>query len=382
MNGSIRQLSKGTWELRYDAPPDGTGRRRFLSETVKGNKKEAERVLRERLAAIENGGYVAKEKETVTQFLRRWLATYAATNTSLRTQEGYRGNIERHIIPTIGNIGLQSLTGRQIQGIYAAMLDRRLSARTCLHIQRVLRTALAFGVKTGLLSRNVADAATPPRPERKQSPMWNPDTISDFLDAAENSRFCGLYHLAVFTGMRRSELAGLKWHNVDLVIGRLSVTSTLQRIPGHGLVEGQPKTPRSRRSIALKAEAVSLLHSIRGKQIEDQLAVGELWPNLGYVFTQEDGTPIDPESVSKDFCSIVRKERLPRLTFHGLRHAHATLALTAGVNLKIVSERLGHSTIAVTMDVYSHVLPGTQEEAAQAVEDLLTEARRKRLGTD
>ena len=287
------------------------------------------------------------------------MATYAATNTTLRTQEGYRGNIERHIIPTIGGVALQNLTGRHVQGIYAAMLDRGLSARTCLHVHRVLRTALAFGVKTGLLSRNVADAATPPRPERTQSPMWDPDTINDFLDAAENSRFCGLYHLAVFTGMRRSEPAGLKCHNVDLFNGRLSVTNTLQRIPGHGPVEGQPKKPRSRRSIALKAEAVALLHAVGGRQIEDQSAIGELWQRLGYDFTQEDGSSIDPESVSKDF------------SFHGSRHVHATWALTAGVKTKIVSERLGNITIAVTMDVYSYVLLGMQDEAAQGATSCL-----------
>ena len=181
--------------------------------------------------------------------------------------------------------------------------------------------------------------------------------------------------------MRRSELAGLKWDHVDLVNGRLSVIATLQRIIGQGLVAGQPKTPRSRRSIALASDAIELLHSLRGRQIEQRLDFGELWMNSGYVFTQEGGKPINPPSVSKDFASIVRKAELPHLTFHGLRHAHATLALTAGINPKIVSERLGHSNIAVTMDTYSHVLPGMQEAAAQAVEDLLARARINRLDT-
>ena len=379
MIGSIRQRSKGTWQLRYDGPPDGTGKRRFVSETVKGNKKEAEKVLRERLAAIENGGYVARDKETVATFMDRWLETYAATNTTLRTQEGYRGNIGRYIKPSIGGISLQNLTGQQIQGMYSGMLEQGLSARTTLHTHRVLRKALADAVRWGLLPRNVADAATPPRPERKQTNMWDAEDIDRFLVAAEISRFRDFYRLSVLTGMRRSELAGLKWDHVDLVGGRISVVSTLQRIPGHGLVDGQPKTSRSRRSIALYQEAVGVLHEIRGRQIESRLAIGELWRQKGYVFTQADGSPIDPESVTKDFCAIVRKAHLPHLTLHGLRHAHATLALTAHVNPKIVSERLGHSSIAVTMDIYSRVLPGMQAEAAQAVEDLLSQARRKRL---
>jgi integrase len=382
MNGSIRKRSKGTWQMRYDAPPDGTGKRRYVSETVHGNKKDAERILRERLATIENGGYVPCDKETVAAFLDRWLKTYAASNTTLRTQEGYRGNIERYINPSIGGIPLQNLTGRHIQGMYAEMLERGLSARTTLHVHRVLRKALADAMRWGLLSRNAADAATPPRPERKQTDMWDAETIDQFLAAAEDSRFRDLYKLAVWTGMRRSELAGLKWDHVDLVTCRLSVVATLQRILGRGLVEGQPKTPRSRRSIALAPEAIELLHGIRGRQIEQRLDYGDLRENAGYVFAQDDGKPINPPSVSKDFGIIVRNVGLPHLTLHGLRHAHATLALTAGVNPKIVSERLGHSSIAVTMDVYSHVLPGMQEQAAQAVEELLSQARRDRLGTN
>jgi integrase len=346
---------------------------------VKGNKKDAEKALRERLAVIENGGYVAKDKETVAQFLRRWLEMYASTNTTLRTQEGYRGSIDRYIIPKIGSVGLQQLSANQIQGIYSSMLERGLSNRTALHVHRVLRKALQDGVKWGLLTRNIADAATPPRPERKPMDVWDAETVDIFLQAAEQSRFFYFYSLAVETGMRRSELAGLMWENVDLVNGTLSVVQTLQRIPGYGLVIGQPKTNRSRRLISLTPDSVNLLHAVNGEQIERELNYGDVWQNTGYVFTQLDGTNIDPESVSRDFCAIVRKARLPHLTLHGLRHVHATLALTAGVNPKTVAERLGHSSIATTMDVYSHVLPSIQSGAAHAVQELLNQAKQKRL---
>ena len=179
------------------------------------------------------------------------------------------------------------------------------------------------------------------------------------------------YHLAVLTGLRRSELFGLKWDAIDLPGSTLRVIRTLQRITGHQLVVGQPKTARSRRSVSLPPSAVELLHRIRGTQIEQQLRYGGLWDNSGYVFTNPDGSPMDPDRISKEFPKLVKAHRLPHLTFHGLRHAHATLALTAGINPKIVSERLGHSSVAVTMDIYSHVLPGMQEEAALAVENLL-----------
>lgn len=201
--------------------------------------------------------------------------------------------------------------------------------------------------------------------------MWDVETINDFLNTANTSRFRDFYQFAVLTGLRRSEMCGLKWQSVDLAGGRLSVVNTLQRITGHGLVEGQPKTVRSRRSIALAVDAVDLLHSIRGRQIEQQLKLGDLWRHMGYVFTQVDGSPVIPDQVTQDFARLVRKARLPYLTLHGLRHAFATLSLTAGVDLKTTSEMLGHSSIAITADIYSHVLPQMQKAAAEAVGQLL-----------
>ena len=183
MKGSIRQRSKGTWQLRYDAPPDGTGRRRFVSKTFKGNKKDAERALRELLATIENGGYVASDKETVAQFMVRWLETYAATNTNRKTQQGYRGLIDRYLTPYLGNIKLQDLTARRIQALYADMHSRGLGAPSIVATHRVLKEALGHAVRWSVITRNVADAATPPRIERKTMPMWDVAEINRFLDA-------------------------------------------------------------------------------------------------------------------------------------------------------------------------------------------------------
>ena len=307
--------------------------------------------------------------------MQRWMETYVATNTTLRTQHGYRGYINRYIASTIGNVALQSLTARHIQRMYAGMLERDLSATMVVQLHRILREALSHAIKWGLLNRNVTDAVTTPRLQRQEMEMWDADTINEFLEQASTSKFRDVHHLAVLTGLRRSEICGLKWENVDLIAGRLAVVATLQRITGKGLVEGQPKTARSRRSIALSPVAVSVLHGVRGQQMEQQLEARDVWQNLGYVFTQADGTPIAPDMISKDFCAIVRKTGLPHLTFHGLRHAHATLMLTSGVHLKVVSERLGHSSIAVTADTYSHVLPGLQEAAALAVDERLSGGR-------
>ena len=370
-NGSIQQRASGTWQMRYYGVPDESGQRKQHNETVKGSRRQAERLLRERLTAVETGSHVAREKETVSQFLARWLDTYVATNTTAKTQQGYRQCINCYTGP-LSQISIQGLTARHIQAVYSGMLEKGLSAATVVQLHRILHRALTVGVKWGILARNVADATTPPRIARRELKMWDVETILRFLDVASDSRYKDFYHLALLTGMRRAELAGLQWSSVDLVDGRLGVVKTLQRISGKGLIESQPKTARSRRSIALSPDAVSLLHEVRGRQIAQQMTVGEVWHSGDYVFTQADGRPVDPDAITRDFTELIRKTGLPHLTVHGLRHAHATLLLESGINPKVVSERLGHATIATTMDIYSHVLPGLQESAALALDARLS----------
>ena len=171
--------------------------------------------------------------------------------------------------------------------------------------------------------------------------------------------------------MRRSELTGLCWEHVDLDASRVRVVETLQRLTGQGLAVGQPKTARSRRSISLSPEAIKLLESVRDYQTAQRLLMGDGWTDTGYVFTRPDERPVIPDELSQDFQRIVRKTGLPPLTLHGLRHAHATILLSAGVHAKVVSERLGHSNIAVTMDTHSHVLPSLQEAAANTLDEYL-----------
>ena len=369
--GTVNQRYKGSWELKWYGPADQNGNQKRISETVRGTKKEAEKILRERLLSVDNGSFVDKSKETVSEFMNRWLETYAATNVTLRTAHGYEGYSRRYINPTIGKVALQSLTPSQVQKVYADMLERGLSNTTVLHLHRLLKEALGHAVKWGIIARNVAEAASPPRPEQKQMPMWDVPTIIDFLELSHGTRFGHIHEFAVLTGLRRSEICGLKWESVDLEAGSLSVVATLQRIKGHGLVTGTPKTKRSRRTVDLAPETVDLLRTIRGGQMAQQLEYGSVWQNTGYVFTNINGSPLAPDMLSKDFCGLVREHGLPQLTFHGLRHAFATLGLKAGISPKVVSEALGHSNIGITLDTYSHVLPNMQTELSKAVANLL-----------
>ena len=256
------------------------------------------------------------------------------------------------------------------------MLGKGLSPRTVLHSHRVLREALAHAVSWGLLGRNVCEAVDPPRPQRKAMEAIDSADVQKFLDVAAESPYGPIFFLALYTGMRRSELLGLRWSAVDLEGKTVSVTETLQRITGKGLLVLQPKTSRSRRLMSLPPSAVALLRGLRVKQIDERASLGVEWHQSDYVFSHFDGSPVDPDAVTHAFARVIKKAGLPHLRFHDLRHTHASLMLKQGVHPKIVSERLGHASITITLDTYSHVLPGLQEAAALKFEEGLQEGAR------
>ncbi|MDA1229082.1 MAG: tyrosine-type recombinase/integrase, partial [Chloroflexi bacterium] len=370
-SGSIQKRGEN-WRIIYPLPPGADGKRKQKTETVRGTKKQAGDRLRDRLAEIENGGYIAQNNQTVAQYFEHFMQTYVRTNLSPRTEQGYRYYIRRHIVPTLGGIRLQNLTGQNIQSLHAQMLEQGLSNRTVLNCHRVLNKALVLAVESNLLTQNPAKSAKPPRPKSRSMEIWEADTFKAFAVAAKDSPFLPMYRLAVLTGMRRSELCGLKWDMVDLDAGHLRVTRTLQPITGRGLVEGQPKTDRSRRTISLGAGALETLRELRVAQAEKRLAIGSLWRGTGHVFANEDGSPISGDRLSKNFARIVKAAALPHLSFHGLRHTAASLMIADGTHGRTIADILGHSSITVTMDTYGHLMPGIQAAAINALDSQLS----------
>ena len=372
MAGYIRRRSPGSWSVVVDMGADpGTGKRWQISRTVKGTKRQAERLVTELLHQRDSGVDIPSGKATVAAFLEYWLANYATPNVAPATLQQYEWAIRVHLSPAFGSIPLMKLRPGHVQALYGALTDDGgLSAQSVLHVHRVLKSALSQGVRWQMLGTNAADGATPPRPERYEAPVLEPADVRQLLDAAEEEGYHALIHTAIMTGLRRGELQGLRWTDISQDDAMLHVRQAAQWLPNKGWTFRQPKTPKSRRSVALGRATLAVLRHHRLSQAEARLAVG-VYEDHGLVFASPLGTPVDPSYLRRVWTRIVKKAELPDLKFHDCRHVHATLILQSRINPKIVIERLGHANVSITLDVYSSVLPTLQTGAAEALEQLV-----------
>lgn len=377
MRGHIRQRTKGSWSIVIDVGRDPeTGKRCQNWHTIRGTKRDAEQALREMLVALDKGTYVKPNRLTVAEYLEQWLQGYVATNTAPRTRERYEEIVRGNLIPALGSIPLPNLQPRNIQKYYAGALEsgRRdgkggLSSRTVHHHHRILYEALRHAVKHGILIGNPAMAVDPPRPENKEIAWLGPGDVRLFLDSANQGLYYPAFYTAVYTGMRRGELLGLRWCDVDIDLATLSVVQTLQQLKNGQYIFRGTKSKRGRRQIALSPSLAILLREHRAQQEDTRKLLGKPIEPIDLVFSHPDGAPLRPDSLTRAFSRIVRSLGLDGIRLHDLRHAHATLMLQQGIHPKIVSERLGHSSISITLDTYSHVLPGLQEAAARRFEE-------------
>jgi integrase len=380
MRGHIRQRSKGSWSIVIDVGRDAeTGKRRQQWYTVKGTKKDAERELREKLRILEAGAYVKPQRTSLAEYLKHWVESYAVMHTSPRTAEGYQAIVGRYLVPALGAIPLCELQPRHLEKYYANALSHGrldgkggLSPRTVLHQHRLLSEALSHAVKQGLLVRNVAGAVIAPRPGRSQMATLSGADVPRFLEAARKTPYYVLFYAALYTGMRRGELLGLRWCDIDLGKASISVVQTLYRLSNGEFVIKEPKSPHSRRLVALSPSLTELLRRHHTEQETQKILLGKAFAGHDLVFAHPDGSPLDPSTVTHAFGKLIKKAELPHIRFHDLRHTHATLMLKGGVHPKIVSERLGHANIGITLDTYSHVVPGLQEAAALRFDALIS----------
>jgi integrase len=363
--GTITKSSDGRWEARVTLED---GRRKcFYGKT----RQEVSRLLATALRDQEQGLPVVGEKQTVEQFLLSWLEMTQHTIRP-RTWKRYKEYVQLHILPALSKVRLAKLTAQQVQALYTAKLQEGLSPTTVHHLHATLHRALDRAVRLGLVQRNVGDLVDVPRMTHREMVTLSEEQARTLLNVAKGARLEALYVLALATGMRLGELLALRWRDVDLDGATLQVKATLHFTPGGGYVFAEPKTDFSRRRIALSRIAVWALRAHRERQVEEQSRLAETWEDLGLVFTNTVGCPLDGLNLLKYwYYPLLKKANLPKIRFHDLRHTAATLLLGRGINPKVVSEMLGHSHISVTLGIYSHVTPHMQQQAASAMDAAL-----------
>jgi integrase len=379
--GHIRQRGKQSWRLKFDLGRDpATGRRLSKYVTFKGTKREAQAELNRLLNRRNEGTYVDPTKMSVAEYLEHWLTVDIERRVARKTAVRHRQLVERQIAPRLGQMAVRQLTPTHIEA-FEAQLQRDgyvkgrkagqgLTAQTVLHVHRTLSQALAHAVKAGVLFKNPAEQVKPPRPPRREIAILSKPEVATLLRAAEGSPLYLPVLVAVTTGMRRGELLGLRWSDIDLKAARLTVNQSLERLKGKTTFKS-PKTQGSRRTITLPALTIEALKEHRAAH--PRIGTGEL------VFSHE-GIPWDPDSLTKAFDRLIEATGVRRITFHGLRHTHISHQLMDGVHVKIVSERAGHANVSITLSVYAAFIPTLQADAAKGVDTWLRQELAEQVG--
>ncbi len=373
--GSIKQDASGRWFFVIDVPAPN-GKRRQIRRRGFRIKDDAKNALTDALIELRTGTYVEASKMTFGAYLTQWLDTLPSAGRRPSTIDSYRRAINAYVTKDdIAAVPLQSIGALDLDGLYSKLISsgRRnggpLSLRTVRYLHTIIGKALADAERKGTVARNVARLATPPAASSTRAPemkVWTPAELKKFLEQVDEHHHGAMLRLAAMTGLRRAELCGLRWADVDLDAGTLTVRQTITTVD-HVPTVGDPKTAKSRRTLDLDAETVARLRAHRTAQLEQRMLIGAGWTDHGLVFAMPDGSPWNPDVITQRFALLVKASELPRIRLHDLRHTHASHLLAAGVNVKVVSERLGHSSVAFTLDVYAHVMPGQQAAAAAAV---------------
>ncbi len=316
-------------------------------------------------------GRVAQQRSpSVEAFLRSWLETSVKPRVRPLTYAGYKVNVEKHLIPTLGKIRLDQLTPQHVQAMMNNRLAAGFSTKTIGYVHQVLRTALNLAVRWDMVSRNVARLVDRPRIERKPINPLTPDDARKFLTAIQGHRLEALFSVALALGLRQGEALGLRWEDVDFATGTIRVQNQLQRIEGR-LTLVPPKTAKSRRTLVMPPLIIDGLREHEKRQVAEKIWAGSHWENTTLVFANRNGGPTQARHVIEQFHEALEEAGIRRIRFHDLRHSCATLLLVQGVSPRVVMEVLGHSEIALTMNSYSHVVPELQREAAQRMQAIL-----------
>lgn len=365
--GTVYQRKDGRWEAAITL--EGGHRKRIYGKT----RREVQNKLSEALHAQQQGRLVAEPAQRVNDYLKHWLEDQVRMSVRPRTYESYALNVRR-VSKHIGEIRLNKLAPGHVQHCYAELLKEGLSPRSVNQAHRVLRAALRQAVKWGLIAQAPTAAVAPPRPGRREMQPLTPKQVHALFASTEGSHLHALWVLLCTTGLRIGEATGLEWRHVDLSSGVLTIEQTVQWQQGKGLVFVEPKTGRSRRSVHMASHAVEILRHHRDRQKLAWGAAGRTWNDNVLVFCTRSGLPLAPSNVGRSLHRHLERAGLPRVRVHDLRHTAATYLLSLGTHPKKVQELLGHSSILLTLDTYSHVLPSMHQEIAAQMDKLFEAA--------
>ena len=395
MRGHIAKKGNNYYAVIYEGTDPATGKGRHRWHAAGPRRIDAERLVNELVKRRHNGETTTTDRSTLGAYLtERWLPLQE-TRLRPRTHDSYESMVRLHICPAIGRIRLDKLQPDDLDGLYIDLLrngNRRgntaggLSSTTVRYVHRILRKALADAERKGIVARNVADLADPPRRSTNGEPaahsVWDASELRRFLTATRGERHHTLFTVAATTGMRRGEVLGLRWDDVDFQRSTLTVRRSLAVVGWKNIYFDDVKTRTGRRTIDISASTLDTLRRHR-QALENAAAErGEAFDPKGLLFAEPDGGPIHPEYISRGFDRLSAQHGLPRIRFHDVRHTHATLLLKAAVPVKVVSERLGHASPGFTLNVYQHILPGMQAEAAKVFDQLLQEDPGDPAGSD
>ena len=373
MRGQIRKRGKSYSVVVFNGK-DANGKKKYIWETFR-TSDQAQKRLTELLHQIDTGT-LARPKGTLGEFTEQWLRDYAKPNLAPTTYQGYVGIYRSGIGPILGNILLKDLRPSHIQEYIALKLSKNVSNTTVRHHITFLHSVLETAIKWQLLIRNPIDSVTMPKIVKHEMNILNEQQAKTILQAVQGTNYYSLFALALYTGMRKSELLALQWNDVDLLMAELSISKSSHRLNTGEYIVKSTKTAKSNRRIALSKKTCTMLKQHLKKEMnrcsKTSPKTSPKFPKDRLLFCEPNGKPLKPNTIGQHWTRLLRRLNYPNIRFHDLRHTHASWMLKKGVSPKVIQERLGHSTISTTLDIYSHVTPGMQQQAVKIFDKILT----------
>ena len=377
MKGSIIKRGTRSYRLKYDLPRGPTGERRTAYRTFRGTKTDAEKELRRILAAQDQGVVVDPSRIKVGEYLAGWLEDKAPQTVGAKTLERYEGLVRNQITPHLGNLRLQALRPADVERWLQILIkEGLLSSRSIRHAHGVLRIALEHASRMEMIPRNVAKIIQPPKLEEKEMVILKEDQIDECLTGLADLSIYPIFCVALGTGARRGEIVALKWSDIDLDRGTMNIERSLEQTSA-GIRIKPPKTQAGKRTISLPSFTVEALRKHKLTVMETRMAVGAgPLPHNTWVFGDIEGKMPNPYSISDRWRDAVKSRGLPKVTFHALRHTHASMLINAGEDVVKISKRLGHKKPTVTLAIYAHLFKTDDSSIAAAIDEIISENRK------